>query len=68
MIQSNQVIPESDTLVSIEDTSLFWIFRNGRQLQRTWNELTHTEKRYQQEAAQRAAYNASFAPNGGEIC
>lgn len=51
---------EDDVLSHIEDTSLFWIFRNGRQIQRSWNELTATEKRYQQEAAARASYVQSF--------
>jgi len=53
-------VSESDIIAHIEDTRLYWIFRNGRQLQRSWNELTATEKRYQEEAAARASYVESF--------
>jgi hypothetical protein len=53
---------EQDIQIHIEDTRLFWIFRNGQPLQRTWNELSSTEKQHQIEAAQRATYLAMFAP------
>jgi len=37
------LVHESDIMQHIEDTHLFWVTRNGRQVQRAWNELTITE-------------------------
>lgn len=53
--RTNCVI-ESDVMAHIEDTRLFWVTRAGRQVQRSWNELTAREKQYQREAEARAAY------------
>ncbi|HZU00814.1 MAG TPA: hypothetical protein VFA10_14200 [Ktedonobacteraceae bacterium] len=53
-------IGEDDLMQHIEDTHLFWVFRNGKSLRLTWNELTSTEQQYQQEAAARAAYIELF--------
>ena len=57
---TTRIIREGDLILHIEDTRLFWVFLHGMQMQLTWNELTVTEKRYQQEAAERAAYVAMF--------
>jgi len=66
-IQSSSSVRESDVLPHIEDTDgLFWVYRNGEQLQRSWNELSSLEKQYQLEASRREQFNAMFAPNGGE--
>lgn len=54
------VMPEGDTMQHVEDSDLFWVSRNGQPAQRTWNELTSTEKLHQVEAAERAAYVAMF--------
>jgi hypothetical protein len=53
-------IPEADVQAHIEDTDLFWVSRGGQLTQRTWNELSATEKLHQVEAAERAAYVAMF--------
>jgi len=53
---------ESDLMQHIEDTPLFSLFRNGRHVKLTWNELTETERRDQVEAARRDGYNANFNP------
>lgn len=50
----NRVI-ESDYMTHVEDTRLFFVFRNGRSMKHSWNELTATEKRQQCEAEERAA-------------
>jgi hypothetical protein len=55
------IVREDDLIQHIEDTSeLFWVFRNGRNIKRSWNELTATEKAQQIEAQRRAAYCATF--------
>jgi hypothetical protein len=56
----NRVI-ESDYLPHIEDTRLFTVWRYGRAIKRSWNELTATEKQQQREAEARAAYIAEFS-------
>ena len=53
------IVREDDLTAHIEDTRLFSLFRHGRHVNLTWNELTATEKR-QQEAAARAAYVQAF--------
>jgi hypothetical protein len=57
-----QITREDDTIVHIQDTpGLFWTTRNGRAIQRSWNELSATERRLQREAQERAEYNAYCA-------
>jgi hypothetical protein len=53
-------IREDDLAAHIEDTRLFHLFRNGRAMKLTWNELTAKEKEQQREAAARAAYVQAF--------
>lgn len=51
---------ESDTLAHVEDTPLFSLFRNGKFVKLTWNELTEAEREQQIEAARRAEFKALF--------
>ncbi len=53
---------ETDLRQHLEDTPLFWIIRSNRSVQRTWNELTETERQQTQEAQVRAQYIALFNP------
>ena len=46
---------EGDQLQHIEDTPLFWVTRYGRQVRRSWNELSLSERSAQLQAEQRAA-------------
>lgn len=66
-IQTSQTtVRESDIRQHIEDTPMFWVYRNGQQLQRSWNELSSLEKQHQLEASRREQFNAMFAPNSYE--
>lgn len=53
---------ESDLMQHIEDERLFSLFRGGRFVKLSWNELTPIEKQQQREAAERANYQADFDP------
>lgn len=55
----NRVITD-DYQAHIHDTRLFWVYRHGRPLQRSWNELTEKERKQQREAEARAYYTSLF--------
>jgi hypothetical protein len=65
-MSTQTIVREDDIIPHVEDSRLYWVFRHGRQMQLTWNELTATEQQYQSESAERQAYHALFAPCGGE--
>jgi hypothetical protein len=56
----NRVI-EDDYRQHIEDTRLFLLFRHGKPVRLSWNELTATERQQQIAAQERAAYNVTFS-------
>jgi hypothetical protein len=53
---------EDDVTAHVEDTPLFWVPRNGRPVQLSWNSMTDDERLAQREADRRAAYIAQFDP------
>lgn len=59
-IPSQAHMPESDVQAHIEDTPLYWTWRNGQPQRRTWNELTATERDQQIEAQRRAEHCTLF--------
>jgi hypothetical protein len=59
-----QIVRNDDLTAHIEDTRLYSLFRHGRSVKLTWNELTRTEKDQQIEAQGRAEHHALFSPCG----
>ena len=55
LIVNNYAEREDDQLQHIEDTPLFWVTRYGRQVRRSWNEMSLSERSAQLQAEQRAA-------------
>lgn len=51
---------EEDDQAHIHGTRLFWVTRSGRLVQRSWNELTKTERERQRQAETRAYYVLLF--------
>ena len=51
---------EQDQMQHIEDTRLFWVWRNGRACKRAWNEMSTIEKQLEREAQARAYYETIF--------
>lgn len=52
----------TSTLTSTSnDTRECWVTRNGQPVRRRWSEMTETERRLQQQADERQAYNVMFS-------
>jgi hypothetical protein len=54
------IVREDDLQTHIEDSPLFWVFRDGRNQQVTWNQMSEQERADTIEAERRDYYNTVF--------
>lgn len=54
------IIREDDDLQHAEDTSLYWVTRQGRAHKLAWNEMSEQEQAEQIQAKERADFVAMF--------